>query len=238
MLRKLSIEHGMDQAAVMKAAIDALREKRAYAAKRSIERPFQPPPLDLIVDASDDRARDYFLDGPKREGLRGLIKSDMDTELILDSLIREIGGPAAARRDVVTRKTQVIFFSELFITALEEALDYDPKRLHNAPPPALRLDDEGYLKEIRTLIGELKRLNENLERAAIAETKPKAKRTSAPRKAAEKSAIQVSTHVNTFLNKYASALGTGAAVLTIGTAGALLQQLGVPFDTITKAFRR
>jgi hypothetical protein len=206
LLKMFSIAEHTDSNGVIKQALEALREKRAYTAKRSIERPFGPRQLDLILD---DEASD--------EG-RGRL--------------------TAGRSDVVTRKTRVIFFSELFITALEEASVYDPKRHHNAPPPALRLDDEGYLKEIQTLIGELKRLNENLESAAVAEKKPKAKRTSAPRKAAEKSIIQVSTHVNTFLNKYASALGTGAAVLTIGTAGALLHQLGVPFDTITKAFRR
>jgi len=163
----------------------------------------------------------------KAELLRGLIEDVVDPD-----------GPAPIRRDIITRKTQVIFFSKLFITALEEAVDYDPKRHHNAPPPALRLDDEDYLKEVRTLIAELKRLNENLEIAAKADTKPKPKRTPAPRKAVEKSSVQVSKHVNTFLNKYASALGTGAPVLTIGTAGALLHQLGVPFDLITKAVRR
>jgi hypothetical protein len=41
-------------------------------------------------------------------------------------------------------------------------------------------------------------------------------------------------HVNTFMNKYASALGTGAAALTIGTAGALLYELGVPLDFILR----
>jgi hypothetical protein len=163
----------------------------------------------------------------KAELLRVLIEDTVDPDR-----------PAPIRSDVVGRKTQVIFFSELFITALEEALDYDPIRHHNAPPPALRLDDDDYLEEVRTLIAELKRLNKNLEKAAKAEAKPKPKRTPAPRKAAEKSAIDVSKHVNTFLNKYASGLGTGAAALTIGTAGALLYQLGVPLDFLTKHVRR
>ncbi|WP_439360534.1 hypothetical protein [Bradyrhizobium sp. DASA03007] len=159
--------------------------------------------------------------------LRGLIHDVVDPE-----------GPAPVRRDVVTRKKQVIFFSKLFIAALEEAIEYDPQRHHNQPPPPLRLDDADYLAEIRTLITELKRLNDNLEEASQAVSKRKPQRTPAKRKAAENSAIEVSKHVNTFLNKYASALGTGAAVLTIGTAGALLHQLGVPFDFIAKAVRR
>jgi hypothetical protein len=247
-LKKFVAQEGSRQSGVISEAIDALREKRAYAAKRSIERPALPSRESPIEESSANlRARKYvpnqlakrpnvttsinptmkkWIDQAAKQG--GLTQAQMFRRLIED----------AVDPDVVKRKTEVYFFSTLLITAFQEALDYDPRRHHNEPPPALRLEDEDYLKEIRTLIGELRRLNENLENAANAETKPKPKRTIAPRKAAEKSAIQVTKHVNTFLSKYASALGTGAAVLTFGTAGALLHQLGVPIgDLITKYAR-
>jgi hypothetical protein len=164
----------------------------------------------------------------KAELLRGLITDVVHPD-----------GPASLRHDVVTRKTQVVFFSKLFISALEEALEYDPSRHHNHPPPPLRLEDADYLSEIRSLISELKRLNANLEAAAAAgKTKAATKRKPAKRQSAERSASDVSKHLNSFLSKYASTLGTGAAALTIGTAGALLYQLGVPLDLILKHARR
>jgi len=263
-LKNFVDREGTSQSGVIKEALDALRVKRAYEAKRSIERPVlsrKPDPLKEALERPVreavpvyDRIREHV---PNQLSERPRVTTNVDAALmkelealalrsgqtkadLLRSFIEEGVDPflPRGRRDVVSRKTQVIFFSNLFITALEEAIDFDPKRHHNAPPPALRLEDEDYLKEIRTLIDELKRLNSNLEDAAKAVAKPNAKRLPVPRKAAEKSAVQVKQHINTFLNKYASALGTGAAALTIGTAGALLHQLGVPFDAITKAFRR
>jgi predicted DNA-binding protein len=255
---------GTSQSGVIKEALDALRVKRAYEAKRSIERPalsHRPKPLKEALERRVreavpvyDRLREYV---PNQLSERPRVTTNVDASLMkeLEALAERSGQTKADllrsfiqkgvdpllprdRRDVVSRKTQVIFFSNLLITALEEAIVFDPKRHHNAPPPPLRLEDEDYLREIRALIDELKRLNSNLEDAAKATKKPNAKRLPGPRKAAEKSAVQVKQHINTFLNKYASVLGTGAAALTIGTAGALLHQLGAPFDAIAKVFHR
>jgi hypothetical protein len=46
---------------------------------------------------------------------------------------------------------------------LEEVVDYSPARHHNQRPPDLRIDDEGYLTEIRNLVAELRTLNALLE---------------------------------------------------------------------------
>lgn len=253
-IERFRLEDGQHRSSVIREALEALREKRRYAAKRAIERPALPPKPEKILEAvPQSRVRSYpvvderprlttNLDPGTHEAFGALAEQSGQTKAeLLRGLVQNVvepDGPEPVRKDVVTRKSQVIFFSKLFISALEEAVDYDPKRHHNAPPPALRLEDEGYLDEIRSLIAELKRLNENLEKAAKAEEKTKPKRTPAPRRAAEKSAIDVSKHVNTFLNKYSSALGTGAAALTIGTAGALLYQLGVPLDFILKHSHR
>jgi phage shock protein A len=73
------------------------------------------------------------------------------------------------------------------------------------PSPASAVNRESdYLNEVRTLVAELKRLNENLEalakEQARVETKSSPKRKkAAPKKEAEKSAVEVSKHVNTFL---------------------------------------
>jgi hypothetical protein len=69
----------------------------------------------------------------------------------------------ATQRLVIRNRQHVVATSTLIISALQEALDYDPVRHHNQPPPALRIEDPHYLKDIRALIVELKRLNELLE---------------------------------------------------------------------------
>jgi Ribbon-helix-helix protein, copG family len=144
-LQKLATRHG-----VAEEAMNALREKRTYAAKRSIERPALPRASELREAVPAYRARAYV---PNQMADRPRVTTNVDPETmkLLEQLAKQSGqskaellrgliddvvypdGPAPVRRDVVTRKTQVIFFSKLFITALEEALDYDPKRHHNAP---------------------------------------------------------------------------------------------------------
>ncbi len=250
----VAVRDGSHRVSVVREALEASRTKRDDKAKRDLEsealserelvdapvirraRPYVPnrfadrPKVTTDIDPGTLSAFEHIAKQSgqsKAELLRGLIEDTVDPD-----------GPAPVRRDIVTRKTQVVFFSKLFIAALEEALDYDPHRHHNQPPPPLRLDNQDYLADIKTLVTELKRLNENLEAASKVIAREKPKRTPKKRKDVEKSAIKVSRHVNTFLHKYASTLGTGAAMLTIGTAGALLQQLGVPFDLIAKAVHR
>jgi hypothetical protein len=125
-------------------------------------------------------------------------------------------------------RRQVIYLSRAIIEALQEALDYDPIRNHNQPPPPLRLDDAKYLREIRTLIAELRRLNELLAKPS----------TSVKRRVGK--ASKIGEHFNEFFKSYAGALGKGAAGLTIGAAAALLLQTGVAqplIDSIWKHWK-
>jgi len=133
-------------------------------------------------------------------------------------------------RVVIQSPQEIIIYSTLIISALEEALEYKVQRHHNHPPPALLIDDQDYLDDIRRLVAELKRLNENLELAA---KEPKATKPKRPPRAVQKSAVDVKKHLNTFLDKYAQSLGKGAAALTIGTASALLIRFGVPPETFS-----
>jgi hypothetical protein len=118
-----------------------------------------------------------------------------------------------------------MFHSKLLIGAFKEALDYDEYRHHNQPPPALRLEDEEYLDELRRLVTELKQMNSFL--AGLVASK----------RAIGTPPIQLRKHLNTFLDKYASTLGHGAGVMTLGLIATLLYQLGAGdavFDHLLK----
>jgi hypothetical protein len=52
-------------------------------------------------------------------------------------------------------RSQVNQYSRVLIAAL----DYDHRRHLNQPPPELRIDDDGYIREIRNLIAEFQTLN-------------------------------------------------------------------------------
>jgi hypothetical protein len=58
----------------------------------------------------------------------------------------------------------VLRYSRVLIEALQDALDYHPNRHHNRPAPDLRIsDDQQFIEELRSLVRELKRLNDLLE---------------------------------------------------------------------------
>lgn len=137
----------------------------------------------------------------------------------------DVGGQSATRKITIRSVKQVIFHSNLLIKAFEEALNYDVQRHHNQPPPTLRLEDEGYLREIKNLVAELKQLNEFL--ANLGEGR---KRKEAP-------PIQLSKHIDIFLKKYSATLGYGAGMMTLGLMATLLYQLGAGeavFDHVLK----
>jgi hypothetical protein len=159
-------------------------------------------------------------------------KSELVREAIEKLVIEAQERPVTPTNDrvVIQSPQEVIFYSTMMISALEEALEYSAERHHNHPPPALLIENEDYLHEIRHLVTELKRLNDNLELAAA---EPKTAKPKRPSKAAQKSAVDVKKHLNTFLDKYAQSLGKGAAALTIGTASALLIRFGVPPEAFT-----
>jgi len=125
--------------------------------------------------------------------------------------IRAKGKPE--RRLVIRDKKQVIQYSNIIIVALQEALDHDPARHHNQPKPALYIDDDRYKDDIRELIGELRRLNELLERKSL--------------RAAKKPAINLAKHLDKFIGTYGNTLAKDAAHLTAGVIAALLYQMGI-----------
>jgi hypothetical protein len=52
----------------------------------------------------------------------------------------------------------------VLIAAFEEVEGFDPRRGHNGPSPALWIDDADYLQDVKSFLGELRRLNDFLSR--------------------------------------------------------------------------
>jgi hypothetical protein len=100
-------------------------------------------------------------------------------------------------------------------------IEYDPLRHHNKPSPELWIDSRNYMADVRELITELRRLNDNLER----------KRP--PVRQLKKSSVQFAKHANKFLDSYAGAFGKGAAALTTAAIAAVLYQTGVGKDLLS-----
>jgi hypothetical protein len=124
--------------------------------------------------------------------------------------------PPAGKTIVIRNRSQAIHHAKILIAALQEALQYDPKRHHNQrPSPALYVNDQDYLREVRELIAELRIIIALLE-----SERTERKRTSA-------NSIQFYKHANTFLNVFAKTLAIGAGGLMIGQIAALLDALGL-----------
>jgi hypothetical protein len=129
--------------------------------------------------------------------------------------------PQSAEVPVIRNRTEIIRYATAIIVAFEEVLNYDISRHHNLPPPDLRIEDPVYLKEVRELVVELRRMNVLL-----------AKPSAAGARAALKNASRFGKTFETFLSSYASALGKGAAALTIAAAIGLLYQAGIGREVI------
>lgn len=99
-------------------------------------------------------------------------------------------------------------------TAFQEASEYDPVRHHNRPPPALWVDKDGYVEDLRSLLEEIRRLNDLLER-------------SADLRRPENGATIAILAGKKFVESYADVMGKGAAALTIGGIATLFISLGV-----------
>jgi hypothetical protein len=120
---------------------------------------------------------------------------------------------------VIRDRSQVILYSRIVISALQEAIDYDPLRQHNQTPPDLWSENSQYIEELRKLVAELRRLNSLLETTT---KKPRTART----------VVNLGKHFDKFFQSYASALGKGAGWLTIGLVASLLYQAGLGNEAV------
>lgn len=113
--------------------------------------------------------------------------------------------------------------SNLILVALQETLNFDPKRQHNQEPPDLWRDDDAYLLELRKLIVELQALNKHLESSTSNKIKTR------------QSVLRVGKRFDVFLHHYSATLGKGAGYLTVAAVAGLLYQAGVGPELVTKS---
>jgi hypothetical protein len=132
---------------------------------------------------------------------------------------------AKAQSQKLSAKTraEIIGYTRIIVTALDEVLDYERVKRRNAPPPILWIDDREYIKDVNALISEINRLNKLLEEG---------------KRVPKKHQINLVHHANRFLDTYVKYLAAGSAALTVGAFATVLSHLGLdPTHVITKALR-
>jgi hypothetical protein len=183
--------------------------------ERAPDRPLTKKELRAIRvqrDSSDGRVISVSLD-PK--------EMPSNPRQLLPGVPNKSGMSAGTVRRVIRNKVEVLRQLAVLVTAFEEVEAYNPNRHHNQPPPALWINDPSYLQDVRSLLDEMRQLNDLLRQAHAKET-PKM----------EKAAGIVSIGTRKFVESYCDVLGKGAAALTIGAAATLLVNVGVPKDVI------
>jgi hypothetical protein len=131
-----------------------------------------------------------------------------------------------ALKPLVRNRAQALLHVRVLVDALEEVDQFDPLRLGNRPPPALWLDRADYLRDVKSLLAELRQLGELLQDGQTKGT------------AAKKTIGLVASATTKFIDGYADALGKGVAALTIGAAGALLFHVGLGADVLAPLWDR
>lgn len=129
------------------------------------------------------------------------------------------------KQGAITNRAGVIQHTKILIIALQETLDYDPVRDHNQRPPILWSGDPSYLKDVKDLVVELRRLNSLLEAQ-----RPR-------KKEAERAVIDLARHFDKFLHAYASWFGKGTALLTVVVIANLLQHAGLDPTAVCSAIK-
>lgn len=170
-----------------------------------------PPPRLAREAASPPSPDPAFVKGPTLRAIRDEPIAIRKREATLSFAM---GGP-------VRNKAQVLNQLTVLIGAFEEVDEYDPMLHHNRPPPALWIDDADYRRDVKSLLHELRQLNDLLRNLAPTEAAKAAKAAGVATKAATK-----------FIDSYAEALGKGAAYLTIGATATLLLNVGVPKEAV------
>lgn len=170
------------------------------------------PPARSAREASSPPAPDpAFVKGPT---LRAIRDNPLAIRRREATLSFAMGGP-------VRNKAQVLNQLTVLIGAFEEVDEYDPMLHHNRPPPALWIDDADYRRDVKSLLHELRQLNDLLRNLAPKEAVKAARMAGVATKAATK-----------FIESYAEILGKGAAYLTIGATATLLVNVGVPKEAV------
>ena len=125
----------------------------------------------------------------------------------------------------IRNRAQVVNYSRLILTALEEVLDYNPAKHHNLPPPDLRLDNAEYLLELREIASLLRQLI-----SLLSEKRPSTRKTS-------ESVGILASYADAFLKNYIPVVGKGAGYLTVAAFGGLLYQAGLANEAVDELLK-
>jgi hypothetical protein len=137
------------------------------------------------------------------------------------------GGAIAPRHTVFRNRTQALLHVAVLLEALEEVEEFDPLRLGNRPRPALWLDQPLYREDVKSLVAELRALQQILQG------------DKSPKGSAAKKAIGVAAAATVkVIDGYAETLGKDAAALTIGAVGALPFHLGIEKTVLAELWER
>jgi hypothetical protein len=139
----------------------------------------------------------------------------------------EVWDENRARVQFTVRNRKLIgSYSLTIISAVEEVLAYDQRRHHNQAPPPLWIDNPDYLKELRELVAQLKRLNNILEKGKVEIVD------------ANTAVFNVGKRADIFFNNYsesfAKAAGKGTWYLLVGSTAALLYSAGAGHEIIDR----
>lgn len=164
----------------------------------------------------------HYVQGPTSEPSAGTApRMVIDTSVLVGGKLTVTEVPIDLSRAMV----QLTVLIETFA----EAAEYDPARHHNRPPPELWLDNTEYLEDLRALLVELRRLNDNLEKLAASNA------NKAPPQTAKEVGILASAG-RKFFEAYAAELGKRAANLTALTLAGLLGYLGAEAGAVDAIF--
>jgi hypothetical protein len=130
-------------------------------------------------------------------------------------------------RNLVHKREEVMLHAFALILAIEEALNYDPQRYHNIPPPELRILEEGdpYIRLLEGIKNELIKLNANL--TALNREND-----------AVENAVRLRKYGDEMVSEFSKAIGKGAGFLLLAALAALLANAGLGSDFISNLLTR
>lgn len=126
---------------------------------------------------------------------------------------------AESGNEVSPAKQVVLIQLHSLIVALEEVEGYDVRLHHNKRPPALWVDDEQYLQDVKALLHELRRLNDLLESARAPDTAK-----------VEETGDAIVHAARRISDSAYDTIGKSLGYVIVGSIGMVLYQLGVGGD--------
>lgn len=176
----------------------------------------EPPKIDPVQPLAPDASR------PPLSALLNEIDLTGGQRVLTRELLAKYAIAIESDESAAVDLEQAARQVSILVTALEEASDFNLRRHHNHPPPALWVGNDEYLSDLRILLVELRRLNDHLAATPNA----------GQAKDLEKSSSLAMVAGKKFVESYSEVMGKGAAALTIGAVAMMLVSFGVDKGTV------